>query len=363
MLDEMASAYGNRFLIAAAGVSLALLGLFIVLWILRHRAPSPFVRGGRNRQPRLQVLDAAAVDARRRLVLVRRDNIEHLIMIGGPTDIVIESGIGDERPYISVQAPQQESLPAPDRPAAALAPSAQQPQRIAPAANAAPAPAARPAPAREEPAAPRPAPSSPAAAKPVQPEPAPVVVTPPPPVAAKPVAQPEPVAVVPPAPQPAAPQAAPAPPTPVVDRIAEPSVEEVFEAARKRVMPTEPAEQPITPAIRPEPEPVRPAQPGSSEFEKFLEAEMSSHLDSVKAQQPAPRPIPTVLPPSPQTSAPSIAAAPVAARPAPPVGPAATPPPPPAAAAARPAQPPKEEPNLQTEIARIFGEMNPGRNE
>jgi hypothetical protein len=39
------------------------------------------------------VLDAAAVDARRRLVLIRRDDVEHLIMIGGPTDIVVESRI------------------------------------------------------------------------------------------------------------------------------------------------------------------------------------------------------------------------------------------------------------------------------
>ena len=71
MLDDLISAYGDRFLVAALGVSLALLCLFIVLWILRNRAPSPFVRGGRNRQPRLQVLDAAAIDTRRRIVLIR----------------------------------------------------------------------------------------------------------------------------------------------------------------------------------------------------------------------------------------------------------------------------------------------------
>ncbi len=47
----------------------------------------------RGRQPRLAVIDAAAVDARRRLVLIRRDNVEHLIMIGGPTDIVVEQNI------------------------------------------------------------------------------------------------------------------------------------------------------------------------------------------------------------------------------------------------------------------------------
>ncbi|EKF59658.1 hypothetical protein QWE_10557 [Agrobacterium albertimagni AOL15] len=110
MLDDLISAYGNRFLVAALGVSLALLCLFIVLWILRNRAPSPFVRGGRNRQPRLQVLDAAAVDTRRRIVLVRRDNVEHLVMIGGPTDIVIESGIGDERPYLSARPIQPQAL-------------------------------------------------------------------------------------------------------------------------------------------------------------------------------------------------------------------------------------------------------------
>ena len=49
--------------------------------------------GARGRQPRLAVIDHASVDARRRLILVRRDNIEHLIMIGGPTDVVVESNI------------------------------------------------------------------------------------------------------------------------------------------------------------------------------------------------------------------------------------------------------------------------------
>lgn len=49
--------------------------------------------GSRGRMPRLAVIDAAAVDGRRRLVLVRRDNVEHLLMIGGPTDIVVEPNI------------------------------------------------------------------------------------------------------------------------------------------------------------------------------------------------------------------------------------------------------------------------------
>jgi flagellar protein FliO/FliZ len=48
---------------------------------------------GRGRQPRLAVIDAAAVDGRRRLILIRRDNVEHLLMIGGPTDVVVEPNI------------------------------------------------------------------------------------------------------------------------------------------------------------------------------------------------------------------------------------------------------------------------------
>ncbi len=84
---------GTRFIIAAGAVALGLLCLMAVLWFIRNRPSSPFIRGGKNRQPRLAVLDAAAIDTRRRLVLVRRDDVEHLIMIGGPTDVVIESRI------------------------------------------------------------------------------------------------------------------------------------------------------------------------------------------------------------------------------------------------------------------------------
>src|SRR5262245_12825516 len=47
----------------------------------------------RGRQPRLAVIDAASVDGRRRRVLIRRDNVEHLVLIGGPTDVVIEQNI------------------------------------------------------------------------------------------------------------------------------------------------------------------------------------------------------------------------------------------------------------------------------
>lgn len=93
MLDGLAPDIAPRLMVAIGGVALAFLVLIAVLVFLKRRNSPLFVKGGKAREQRLLVLDAAAVDARRRLVLVRRDNTEHLIMIGGPTDVVIETGI------------------------------------------------------------------------------------------------------------------------------------------------------------------------------------------------------------------------------------------------------------------------------
>src|SRR5689334_2867722 len=58
----------------------------------------------RGRQPRLGVTDVAMVgDGRRRLLLIRRDNVEHLIMTGGPSDIVIEQNIVRATPAVPVR--------------------------------------------------------------------------------------------------------------------------------------------------------------------------------------------------------------------------------------------------------------------
>lgn len=92
-MEDVIGNYGGRLLVAIAGVGIALACLVVVLRFIRNRGPLPFLRGNSGRQARLQVLDSTAVDTRRRLVLVRRDNVEHLIMIGGPTDVVIESRI------------------------------------------------------------------------------------------------------------------------------------------------------------------------------------------------------------------------------------------------------------------------------
>ncbi|WP_441237190.1 flagellar biosynthetic protein FliO [Bradyrhizobium sp. 930_D9_N1_4] len=89
--------------IVAFIVVLALIG--VAAWLVRRFATSRLgANTQRGRMPRLAVIDAAAVDGRRRLVLVRRDNVEHLLMIGGPTDIVVE-------PNIVRAAPGRDQLP------------------------------------------------------------------------------------------------------------------------------------------------------------------------------------------------------------------------------------------------------------
>src|SRR5262249_35634941 len=83
---------GTLTFIFAFLVVLGLIGL--AAWLVRRFAGNRLgANTNRGRMPRLAVIDAPAVDGRRRLVLVRRDNVEHLLMIGGPTDIVVEPNI------------------------------------------------------------------------------------------------------------------------------------------------------------------------------------------------------------------------------------------------------------------------------
>jgi flagellar biogenesis protein FliO len=93
---------------------LALIG--VAAWLVRRFAGNRLgTSPNRGRMPRLAVIDAAAVDGRRRLVLVRRDNIEHLLMIGGPTDIVVEANIVRATPARD-QMPQRQGVGAEPQP-------------------------------------------------------------------------------------------------------------------------------------------------------------------------------------------------------------------------------------------------------
>ena len=80
-------------------------------WILKgmmanggNKSGGSFLRG---RERRLGVVEAANVDGRRKLVLLRRDDTEHLIMTGGPVDVVIETGIHRPLPDDKPHRPEQ----------------------------------------------------------------------------------------------------------------------------------------------------------------------------------------------------------------------------------------------------------------
>lgn len=109
--------YAEAILWTAAALVLLLVVLGVVR-VIRGMTFGTFVAGGRNRKTRLSVMDATAVDSHRRLVLVRRDDVEHLILIGGPTDVVVEQNIrmGQQarRPALGGE-PQRPGVP-PQRP-------------------------------------------------------------------------------------------------------------------------------------------------------------------------------------------------------------------------------------------------------
>ena len=51
------------------------------------------VNSAQTKDKRLDIVEILPVDARRKLVLIRRDNVEHLIMLGLDQDIVVEQNI------------------------------------------------------------------------------------------------------------------------------------------------------------------------------------------------------------------------------------------------------------------------------
>ncbi|QRI65211.1 flagellar biosynthetic protein FliO [Shinella sp. PSBB067] len=282
MFQEILAESGTKFVIAAVVVLLGLLCLALVLWIVRGRPSSPFIRGGRNRTPRLAVLDAAAIDTRRRLVLLRRDDVEHLVMIGGPTDIVIESRIvkaAAETAEREAARPAEKTEPA-SLPQEAPARAAEAPLPARPATSAVPAMAER-----------------------------------------RPAALPEGVSAMgkvlyagdedaAPRAQTARPNAQPAAPAPQVQanmpqRVPESRVEDMLEQNRQRVLSQPPAAAapvPAQSAQRPAPAAaaVRPAASATdnpalvSEFEKLLEAEMAGNAAAPRTSaQPTANPTQT----------------------------------------------------------------------
>lgn len=108
---EFASFTYLKFLMALVFV-LGLIGVLAVIakrFGLGNRGPSR-----RSKEKRLFVVETMPLDAKRRIVLVRRDDREHLILLGTAGELVIEADITVQcvtEPKPSVDsAPQRASL-------------------------------------------------------------------------------------------------------------------------------------------------------------------------------------------------------------------------------------------------------------
>jgi flagellar protein FliO/FliZ len=106
----------NSFVTAALALGIVLVLIVLGVWVLKvsFRASNQLIR----RNKRLTIIDSINVDAKRQLIIVRRDNVEHLILTGGPTDVVIEAGIPAEKPGLPVRRATA-TPPAPASPALA----------------------------------------------------------------------------------------------------------------------------------------------------------------------------------------------------------------------------------------------------
>jgi Transposase domain (DUF772) len=76
---------------AAAAIALLVAALLLLIFrrVFRRRLRVPET----GNAGRLGIVKTFALDQSRQLVVVRRDHVEHLVMIGGPNDLVVESDI------------------------------------------------------------------------------------------------------------------------------------------------------------------------------------------------------------------------------------------------------------------------------
>lgn len=132
---------GNTILTMILALGIVLVLIVLAVWFLKL-VSSVSGNAARGRNRRLAVVDTLALDQKRQLIIVRRDDVEHLILTGGPHDLVVETGI----PVVEA---------APVQPARRGLPSlsARRPSSGKPAPSPAPAPAAEP----ETPPVPEPA--------------------------------------------------------------------------------------------------------------------------------------------------------------------------------------------------------------
>lgn len=83
---------GNTLLTAGFALGIVLVLIVLGVWLLKVIFNAS-ANVGRGRNRRLSVVDSLPLDPKRQLLIIRRDNVEHLILTGGAQDIVVETGI------------------------------------------------------------------------------------------------------------------------------------------------------------------------------------------------------------------------------------------------------------------------------
>jgi flagellar protein FliO/FliZ len=94
----------NTILTAALALGIVLVLIVLGLWVLKvfFKASTNL---GRGRNRRLTVVESVTVDPKRQLLIVRRDSVEHVILTGGPQDLLVETGIPVERQAATLRRP------------------------------------------------------------------------------------------------------------------------------------------------------------------------------------------------------------------------------------------------------------------
>ena len=95
-------------LVIALAVAIIVGGVFVRGYLTGTSPAAVFFRP--RPEKRLEIMEQSSLDGRRRLVLIRRDDVEHLIMTGGPVDVVIETGIASRQREPVEQAERAEPI-------------------------------------------------------------------------------------------------------------------------------------------------------------------------------------------------------------------------------------------------------------
>lgn len=107
-LTELLGEDLGNIAIAIGALFITILAIILVVWLIKM-AFRVSRDGARGKMRRLAVLSSAPVDNKRQLLIVRRDDTEHLVMIGGPNDVVIETGF--QNPHDFAQRPTTTEQP------------------------------------------------------------------------------------------------------------------------------------------------------------------------------------------------------------------------------------------------------------